>query len=173
MPSHYLLCLLLNCFFLQYGDSRQISQDCSKILCKPCSEWRQQQVQTPQNECCGPCLPQCTCPKFLEEDCILEGYKDLTLPVGKSVYKDFGTQKCTCVSASNIVSASTCPKIRPKCKHIEKPLDGCSLCACPTKHGSFVPAGETMENECKVCKGPPEGGELQCTLTSKSVKCKV
>lgn len=172
MPSLYFLCLLLNCFFLQYGDFRQIQQDCSRVLCLPCSE-RQQQVQTAQNECCRPCSPHCLCPNYLQQDCEQEGYKDLIIPIGKSVYKDFGTQKCTCVSHQNIVCASTCPKIPPTCKYIGRPLDGCAMCACRAKHDNFVPAGETIKTECSVCKCPPEGGELQCTVISKGTKCKV
>ncbi|CAI5772483.1 Hypothetical predicted protein [Podarcis lilfordi] len=163
-PKHF-LCLLLSCCFLQNGDCKHHRPDCTAVLCLACPD--NHKAVTRKDQCCPRCIPQCKCPAFLKEACIQEGYEDGILLLGQSVIIDFGTRKCTCGEDHNIVCASTCPKISPACKYIGRPQDGCGICACPTDDENFVPAGEVIERECKICKCPPNGGQLQCTLTSK------
>nr|XP_060622884.1 fibulin-2-like [Anolis sagrei ordinatus] len=166
MKPEVFLCLLLNCCFLHDADCKSPPlPDCQQVQCPACPA--NHKAVFVGNQCCPRCIPspRCLCPPHLKHGCPKDGY----LRQGESVYIDFGTQKCTCISPNNIQCASVCPEIPPTCKYIGRPMDGCGVCACRINDYHYVEAGGKIEKECETCVCPPDGGELECTATCKKV----
>lgn len=99
------------------------SQECSEENCANqafrCEEANEQ--------CCKQHVG-CLCEGSRYPGC--DQFKNGIIPLGESIYTDFGHRRCVCKCDLQLDCAYIpCPVIPPGCKHITQPADGCPQCA--------------------------------------------
>ncbi|KAJ1112075.1 hypothetical protein NDU88_000346 [Pleurodeles waltl] len=101
------------------------SQECSEQNCG----LQTFRCQDANKQCCKQYVG-CPCDRQLYPGC--DQFKNGLVPLGDSVYRDFGHTRCTCNCNLELqCEAIPCPEIPPGCKRTMQPADGCLQCVDP------------------------------------------